>query len=196
MAMSNTDLLKHLTSKCCGTICDICTDCLSSDCVSGSGILLVYWGLTGQTLRLIEGHRILLRNSTTIRCNTLRDIYSTSSRFQEEVETITHTLHGLNGKTVLARSYLVPSTSNVITSLLFNFRYPKEHVTRVALDQLLRKAGRAITTGSIIVFLPSWMYRIAGMMPFTRINAVKTSFAGLLGFIRFVHNLTRGQLDV
>lgn len=102
---------------------------------------------------------------------------------QEEVDILTKSLHDLKERPVIVRRYLVPSLSNVISSLLFGVRHRKEHKTRVALDKLFADANRALTTGTLVVFLPSWLYQIAGMVPFTRLWSIRTAFIGILRYI-------------
>lgn len=111
-------------------------------------------------------------------------VFSCLVSIQEEIRHLLQTLAETDGEPVFIRKYTVASLSNVITQLLFDVRYARDHPVRLKLDDLFAKAGAALSTGSVVVLLPSWVYKIAGMTPFTRIHALKTSFGGLYKFIK------------
>lgn len=104
--------------------------------------------------------------------------------FQEEIETLIHRLSSLNQQPVYFSKYTLTSISNVIALHLFGLQYVHDDPVRLELDKSLEMSGKSQSSGSLVVFFPEWMYRIAGLLPFTRIYAVKTSLRNLLKYIR------------
>lgn len=128
------------------------------------------------------------RENRQLSMNILRNLGFGKTTLEEvikdEVSRLTERLAAMNGKPIIARMEIVTSTSNVLTSFFFGTRHPHDHPTRAALNKLLLLGDRVVCTGSLVVFLPNWMFEIAGLVPFTRIYSFKKAFGGLLGFIR------------
>ncbi|CAN7985556.1 unnamed protein product [Ixodes hexagonus] len=102
----------------------------------------------------------------------------------DEVRDLTERFAAKNGTPTFARKEIVTSTSNVFTSLFFGARFPHHHPKRAALNKLLLLADTVVCTGSLVMFLPNWMYEIVALIPFTKMYYFKKAFGALLGFIR------------
>ncbi|CAN8015616.1 unnamed protein product, partial [Ixodes persulcatus] len=100
-----------------------------------------------------------------------------------EVQCLTRRLHAVNQAPIFVRTFTIPSMSNVYTKLLFGVRHPHDHATRAKLDECFLNADAALTKGSVTVFLPLWLYAIAGAVSFTRIGAFMSAFRGLMDFL-------------
>ncbi|CAN7985376.1 unnamed protein product [Ixodes hexagonus] len=105
-------------------------------------------------------------------------------KIMDEVRYLVSRISDLNGAPVFIRKYTVPSISNIITRLLFGNRYDYDDPRRTYLDENMAGAGRALSSGSLVIFLPTWVYAIGAHLPFTRINAMRRSFDNILDFIR------------
>ncbi|KAL1473723.1 hypothetical protein MTO96_021835 [Rhipicephalus appendiculatus] len=64
-----------------------------------------------------------------------------------------------NGEPIAFQDYLLTSTSNNISALVYGSRYPFDHPRRRFLDSLLSDLFRAIRTGSLVEFVPPFLLK-------------------------------------
>ncbi|XP_040069887.1 cytochrome P450 2H2 [Ixodes scapularis] len=102
----------------------------------------------------------------------------------DEAQYLVNRISELDGAPVLIRKYTVPSISNIITGLLFGSRYDYDDPRRTYLDENMAGAGRALSSGSLVIFLPTWMYTFWAHLPFTRIHDMRHAFQNILDYIR------------
>ncbi|KAG0438955.1 hypothetical protein HPB47_016801, partial [Ixodes persulcatus] len=100
-----------------------------------------------------------------------------------EVQCLTRRLHAVNQAPIFVTTFTIPSMSNIYMKLLYGVRHPHDHETRAKLDECFLNADAALTKGSVTVFLPLWLYAIAGAVSFTRIGAFMSAFRGLMDFL-------------
>lgn len=87
------------------------------------------------------------------------------------------------GSSIPIREYLIPSTSNVITALLFGTTYSFDDPKRKYLDKLLARLFKIIMSGSAVEFQPDWFRRIAARIPYMRSGALRKASRELHAFI-------------
>lgn len=119
--------------------------------------------------------------STSILMLSSYGIYVT---LQKEVDSLTKSLHSLQKQPVFAKKFIIPSLSNVISVMLFGIRYPREHKRTEALYKIFSQVNVSLTAGSLVAFLPFWMYIIGSFLPFLRLYYIRTTFNELLRYIR------------
>lgn len=103
---------------------------------------------------------------------------------QIEIDYLCKTLAGYKGKPVPFAQHATASLANNMTKLLFNKRFDFEDPRRVRLMAALRGIGRSLSTGSIVISLPLWLYNIAVRLPFTKMYKARAAFQGLVSIIR------------
>ncbi|KAG0435373.1 hypothetical protein HPB47_018526 [Ixodes persulcatus] len=103
---------------------------------------------------------------------------------QDEVRCLLSQISELKGEPVFISKYTTPSISNNITGLLFGRRYDYDDPRRTYLDENMDGAGRALSSGSLVMFLPTWVYTIGAHLPFTRIYAIRRCFANIVNFTK------------
>ncbi|KAG0426056.1 hypothetical protein HPB47_026810, partial [Ixodes persulcatus] len=102
----------------------------------------------------------------------------------EELRHLIAKLVDAEGSPVPIREYLIPSTSNVITALLFGTTYSFDNPKRKYLDKLLARLFEIIMSGSAVDFQPYWFRKIAARIPYTRSYALRKASLDLHAFIR------------
>lgn len=103
---------------------------------------------------------------------------------KDEAQVLADKIGEFQGTPLYIQKFLVPSTSNNITMLVFGTRYSYDDPRRQALDQLLDKMRKLAFTGSFIAAMPAWVYNIAARISFTKTYA-STKLAGeISNFIR------------
>ncbi|CAN8015329.1 unnamed protein product, partial [Ixodes persulcatus] len=105
-------------------------------------------------------------------------------KIRDEVRCLLSQISELKGEPVFISKYTTPSISNNITGLLFGRRYDYDDPRRTYLDENMDGAGRALSSGSLVMFLPTWVYTIGAHLPFTRIYAIRRCFANIVNFTK------------
>ncbi|XP_042143749.1 cytochrome P450 2C15-like [Ixodes scapularis] len=116
-------------------------------------------------------------------------------KIRDEVRCLLSQISELKGEPVFISKYTTPSISNNITGLLFGRRYDFDDPRRVYLDENMDGAGKALSSGSLVMFLPTWVYTIGAHLPLTRIYAIKRCFANIVNFTRSIIFNARKQLS-
>ncbi|CAN7985558.1 unnamed protein product, partial [Ixodes hexagonus] len=109
---------------------------------------------------------------------------ATETSIQEEARVLTKTLLDLKGAPVLIRKHTMSSISAHITTLLFGVRYSHDDPVRVYLNDSFKTAGQILSSRTLVLFVPIWLYRVLGMVPYSRYYTVKAAFRGVVKFIR------------
>ncbi|CAN7986209.1 unnamed protein product, partial [Ixodes pacificus] len=109
---------------------------------------------------------------------------ATEASIQEESRVLVKALSDLNGKPVLIRKFIMSSISAHITTLLFGVRYTHDHPVRIFLNNSFKTAGQILSLRTLVLFVPTWLYRILGLIPFSRYYTVKAAFRGVVKFIK------------
>ncbi|CAN7939704.1 unnamed protein product [Ixodes hexagonus] len=90
----------------------------------------------------------------------------------------------VKGCAITLQDVLVPSTSNVVTALLFGTTYALDDPRRVCLVHHLNKLMAFTSSSSIASFLPDWLGRLLSVLPLWRIGEIRRSRQSLLDFVR------------
>lgn len=109
---------------------------------------------------------------------------SMEEHIKEELRYLIARLVDAKGSPVPIREHLIPSTSNVITALLFGTTYSFDDPKRKYLDKLLARLFKIIMSGSAVDFQPYWLRKIAARIPNTRSYALRKASLDLHAFIR------------
>ncbi|KAH7968635.1 hypothetical protein HPB52_010464 [Rhipicephalus sanguineus] len=78
----------------------------------------------------------------------------------------------VKGAPIALQDYLLTSTSNNISALVYGNRYPFDHPRRRFLDSLLSDLFRAIRAGSLVEFVPPFLLEVVSKLPSTRQTAI------------------------
>ncbi|KAM7311656.1 putative cytochrome P450 [Ixodes scapularis] len=109
---------------------------------------------------------------------------SMEEHIKEELRYLIARLVDAKGSPVPIREHLIPSTSNVITALLFGTTYSFDDPKRKYLDKLLARLFKIIMSGSAVDFQPYWLRKVAARIPYTRSYALRKASLDLHAFIR------------
>ncbi|KAK8767172.1 hypothetical protein V5799_006048 [Amblyomma americanum] len=99
---------------------------------------------------------------------------------QDECCSIVEKVAEAKGAPVAFQNYLLTSTSNNISALVYGRRYPYEHPRRRFLDGMLSELFAAIRTGGLVEFVPPSLVNLVFKLPSTRQTVIVTK---LLDFI-------------
>ncbi|EEC15956.1 cytochrome P450, putative, partial [Ixodes scapularis] len=91
------------------------------------------------------------------------------------------------------QEFLLPSTSNVITALLFGTTYALDDPRRKRLVQLVSTFVLRAISGPIVNWMPDWLTEICSALPFSRMGAIRGARQALVAFVTDrvqEHNLT------
>ncbi|XP_077520113.1 cytochrome P450 2A3-like [Amblyomma americanum] len=113
---------------------------------------------------------------------------SMEEHIKDECRSIVEKVAEAKGAPIAFQDYLLTSTSNNISALVYGQRYPFEHPRRRFLDSLLSDLFAAIRTGSLVEFVPPSLLKVVSKLPSTRQTAITTK---LLDFI----DDTKKQID-
>ncbi|KAH8032889.1 hypothetical protein HPB51_003465 [Rhipicephalus microplus] len=76
------------------------------------------------------------------------------------------------GEPITFHDYLLTSTSNNISALVYGSRYPFGHPRRRFLNSLLSDLFKAIFAGSLVEFVPPFLLEVVSKLPFLRQTAI------------------------
>lgn len=105
-------------------------------------------------------------------------------QLKEEAEYLVAKIGERRGEPFLIEEFLVPSTSNNITALVFGKRYPFEDPQRQFLDDRLKRVAGIVGSRNLSAFLPSWLRDIVSRIPKLKVGEAKRIFDEVLDFSR------------
>nr|XP_054930111.1 cytochrome P450 2C37-like [Dermacentor andersoni] len=98
---------------------------------------------------------------------TIMESYSVNSG-SDECQSIIGKVAEAKGAPIAFQDYLLTSTSNNISALVYGRGYPFDHPRRRFLDSLLNDLLSAIRAGSLVEFLPPFLLKVVSKLPSTR----------------------------
>ncbi|XP_072143705.1 cytochrome P450 2A13-like [Dermacentor andersoni] len=93
---------------------------------------------------------------------------SMEDHVKDECQSIIGKVAEAKGAPIAFQDYLLTSTSNNISALVYGRGYPFDHPRRRFLDSLLNDLLSAIRAGSLVEFLPPFLLKVASKLPSTR----------------------------
>ncbi|KAM7312798.1 putative cytochrome P450 [Ixodes scapularis] len=73
--------------------------------------------------------------------------------------------------------------ANGIMKILMGVSYPFGDPRRILLDRCMAQVGRAISSCSLIVWTPLWLYSLVGRLPYTSLHSMRSAFQGIVALI-------------
>ncbi|CAN7943396.1 unnamed protein product [Ixodes hexagonus] len=103
---------------------------------------------------------------------------------QEELRYLTEHIATAGGCAIPVQDFILPSTSNVITALLFGTTYALDDPRRKYLVQHVTNFASLVASSSIVNFIPDCFSIIFAALPFSRMGAIRRSREILIDFVR------------
>ncbi|EEC15957.1 cytochrome P450, putative [Ixodes scapularis] len=103
---------------------------------------------------------------------------------QEELRYLIQHISMACGTAIPVQEFLLPSTSNVITALLFGTTLALDDPKRKRLIQLVTTYTSLVTSGPIVNWMPDWLSAIVSALPFSRMGAIRGARQELFQFVR------------
>ncbi|CAN8023375.1 unnamed protein product [Ixodes persulcatus] len=122
--------------------------------------------------------------------NILRDNGWKLANMEEQIQVIFQALQYLcsklnehNGIPVLINHYLKASIEKCIMKMLIGEYYRIGDPRRRLLDRCMSQVGRGLSSCSLVVWEPSWLYTIAGYLPFSSVQMLRSGYRGVVEFV-------------
>ncbi|CAN7987651.1 unnamed protein product [Ixodes pacificus] len=103
---------------------------------------------------------------------------------QEELRYLIQHISTASGSAIPVQEFLLPSTSNVISALLFGTTYALDDPRRKRLIQLVTTYTSLVTSGPIVNWMPDCLSGIFSALPFSRMGAIRGARQELFQFVR------------
>ncbi|EEC18835.1 cytochrome P450, putative, partial [Ixodes scapularis] len=103
---------------------------------------------------------------------------------KEELQYFCGKLSQYREKPVPIKQLAMTSIANGIMKILMSVSYPFGDPRRVLLDRHMSQVGRAISSCSLIVWAPLWLYSLVGRLPYTSLHSMRSGFQGIVAFIK------------
>ncbi|KAM7312799.1 putative cytochrome P450 [Ixodes scapularis] len=103
---------------------------------------------------------------------------------KEELQYFCGKLSQYRDKPVPIKQLAMTSIANGIMKILMSVSYPFGDPRRVLLDRQMAQVGRAISSCSLIVWAPLWLYSLVGRLPYTSLHSMRSGFQGIVAFIK------------
>ncbi|CAN8015322.1 unnamed protein product, partial [Ixodes persulcatus] len=102
---------------------------------------------------------------------------------KEELQYLSSKLAEHTEKPVPIKPLAMASVANGIMKILMGVSYPFGDPRRMLLDRYMAQVGRVISSCSLIVWAPLWLYSLAGRLPYTSLHSMRSGFQGIVAFI-------------
>ncbi|KAG0422542.1 hypothetical protein HPB47_001629, partial [Ixodes persulcatus] len=102
----------------------------------------------------------------------------------EELRYLIQHISTASGTAIPVQEFLLPSTSNVITALLFGTTYALDDPRRKRLVQLVATFVLRLISSPTVNWMPDWLTEICSALPFSRMGAIRGARQELLAFVR------------
>ncbi|CAN7984946.1 unnamed protein product [Ixodes hexagonus] len=109
---------------------------------------------------------------------------SMEEQTKEELQYLCSKLAEHNRTPVPIKPYVMASIQNGIMRILMGVSYPFDDPRRTFLDKCMSQVGRVLSSSSLIVWVPSWLYAIAGRLPGSSVYSIRSGFQGIVAFIK------------
>lgn len=109
---------------------------------------------------------------------------STEEHIKEELRYLIQHISTASGTAIPVQEFLLPSTSNVITALLFGTTYALDDPRRKRLVQLVATFVLRLISSPTVNWMPDWLTEICSALPFSRMGAIRGARQELLAFVR------------
>ncbi|EEC07040.1 cytochrome P450, putative, partial [Ixodes scapularis] len=127
------------------------------------------------------------RENRRVCLNILRDngwkLANMEEQIQEELQYLCSKLTKHNGIPVHINQHLKASIEKCIMKMLIGEYYRIGDPRRRLLDKCMSQVGRGLSSCSLVVWAPSWLYTIAGYLPFSSVHMLRSGYRGVVEFV-------------